>query len=70
MPAAKTEAAEAALPDDHMRVKVRHKGDGKISKGRDGETVSKDPTYATGDVFAVHKRVAEALIARDLVDPE
>ncbi len=63
-------AVAAATPtSDAVRVKVRHKGAGLISKGERHERSHMDLHYAAGDVFETTPEIANVLLERDLVDP-
>ena len=60
--------ADATPAPDLVRVKVRHKGAGLISKGVRPEKAHRDEHYAAGEVFEAEREIAEALLERDLVD--
>ena len=64
----KASAPDATPVSSTIRVKVRHKGAGLISKGERHDREHKDLFYATGEVFDAPNAIAQVLLDRDLVD--
>ena len=59
---------EEIIPADHVRLKVRGKGDGKIATGE--RSHNKDVHHSAGDIIVLHKNSAKALLDLDYVDLE
>ena len=65
----KTPEKAEELPANHVKVKVREKGAGMISRGdRDPSHQHFDSYYEEGDEVVLHIDNARALKKRDLVD--
>jgi hypothetical protein len=65
------EVARNAVPDGHLRLKVRAKGHNKISTGEtelDARGCPRDKCYAAGDSFVAPTSSANALLKLDYAD--
>lgn len=70
-PVAVAPVREDAIPADHVRLRVRHKGAGKINTGNRIEDPIRpyDETYPEGEVITLPAYLADIYLKKDWVDP-